>query len=124
MIIVDSFCCFLYNISINKEGGDIMEKMYWFSTWKHAIDVEFRYNRLENEMYEMRNGIGRWAGHKMTKEDFDMYDKMEALAEKLDEVRDYMVGAGDGAVKLPGRLYSVAMDAVLWATNARTKYVA
>lgn len=96
-----------------------MEKMYWFSTKNHAHDVEFRFARLQNEMYEMRNGLGKWEGKKMTQTDFDMYNKMEALAEKLDEVRDYMVGAGDVAVKLPGRLYSVAMDAVCWATTVR-----
>ena len=40
-----------------------MEKMYWFSTKNHAHDVEFRFARLQNEMYEMRNGLGKWEGY-------------------------------------------------------------
>ena len=96
-----------------------MKKMYWFSTKNHAHDVEFRFARLQNEMYEMRNGLGRWEGKKMTSADFDMYEKMEVLADKLDEVRSYFAGAGDAPVKLPGELYAVAMDAVWWALNVR-----
>lgn len=38
-----------------------MEKMYWFSTKNHAHDVEFRFARLQNEMYEMRTA---WASGK------------------------------------------------------------
>lgn len=97
-----------------------MEKMYWFSTKNHAHDVEFRFARLQNEMYEMMNGLGKWEGHKLTERDFNMYDKMEALADQLDEVRSYFAGAGDAPVKLPGHLYAIAMDAVCWATEVRS----
>lgn len=96
-----------------------MEKMYWFSTKNHAHDVEFRFARLQNEMYEMRNGLGKWEGKKMTKADFDTYEKMEVLADKLNEVRSYFAGAGDAPVKLPGSLYAIAMDSVCWATTVR-----
>lgn len=96
-----------------------MEKMYWFSPNKHGMDIEFRYNRVRNTMSEMVSGMGDWEHKKPTKEDYDLYEKLEKLADRLDEIRDLMFRNGCCPIKLTAKLYSLAMETVMWASEAR-----
>ena len=84
-----------------------MEKMYWFSTKKHAHDINLRSDRLSNEIAELERD-----GKEVPK-------AMTELKERLDEIIGYMSGACDQPVQLPGRLYGLAMDTVGWAAAFR-----
>lgn len=87
-----------------------MEKYYWFSTSKHAHDIEFRYNRVSNEIADMQYNAK------------EVPDQMYELQDKLDELRSYMCGACGQPVKIPASLYDLAMETVLWAAEARSKH--
>ena len=84
-----------------------MEKMYWFSTKKHAHDIEYRRNRCFNEVGQLEY------------ENKPVPKELRKLLEDLEEIRGYLAGMGNYPVQLPARLYGVAMDAVGWAAAAR-----
>jgi len=84
-----------------------MGKSYWFSTKKHAHDIEFRYLRCCNEIAEYER-----AGKQAPQSLMD-------LACRLDEIRDYMVGACGRPIQLPENLYKVAVDTIGWAASMR-----
>jgi len=84
-----------------------MEKLYWFSTKQHAHDVEFRCNRVYNNICGMEN-----KGKKVP-------DSMYRLHDDLEAILCYMAGSCDRPVQLPGRLYAIARDSVAWANSVR-----
>jgi hypothetical protein len=82
-------------------------KMYYFSTAKHAHDIEFRSARCKNEIarYE-RDGK-------------EAPDALVKLSERLEEIRDYMAGACGMAIQLPANLYKLAVETIGWAASMR-----
>jgi len=85
-------------------------KSYPFSVTKHQHDIEFRFNRVKNEMYDMEHGDIPW--------DDATYEKMNELSDQLEELMSYVYGSG-GIAWIPGHLYGLAQDTVAWADNAR-----
>ena len=84
-----------------------MKKSYWFSTKKHAHDIEFRYASCTNEIahYEQEGKA--------------VPQSLITLLERLNEIRDYMVGACNQPIQLPENLYKVAVDTIGWAASMR-----
>lgn len=90
------------------------EKLYPFSNEKHAHDIEFRYNRICNEIHDMQLAP-EFGGRKHTAEEFDKaWDEME----KLQEVYD-IVCIGGGISWLTGKQYAIAKECVAWASETR-----
>ena len=79
------------------------QKLYPFSAQKHAHDIDYRRNRAYNELMD---------GSKDA-------NKLEALIEKLDEIRTLMVG-NQKVVWLTGTQYALAIDSVGWAQSQRS----
>ena len=77
-------------------------KLYPFSAQKHAHDIEFRRARAFNEFAQ--------SGYTDT--------KLEALIERLDEIRSLMVGCPT-IVWLSGKQYGLAIESVAWASAER-----
>ena len=73
---------------------------------KHAHDIEFRYNRCKNIMYDMENGDTEWID--------DTYDKLEKLSDALDEIRSFE-GNFYPMTYLPYPLYELAKETIAWA---------
>ena len=88
-----------------------MEKMYYFSFSKHAHDLEFRRNRLKNTIDDILMGGG--------KVDWSAIEKMEKEIDDINEIFTYWDGRP--ASKIPARLYGVAKNATLWASNTRAE---
>jgi hypothetical protein len=87
-------------------------KLYPFSVQNHAHDIEFRKNRVWNEMNDMETGEVPWDDVK--------YEKMEALLEQLMDLHLAMFNSRDGRiVYLNGRQIGLAKETVLWAANER-----
>lgn len=82
-------------------------KKYYFSTNKHAHDIEFRFARLTNLRARLES------------ENKPIPEWLERTIERLDEIRDYMVGACGRPIQLTGELYALAMDTVGWASINR-----
>lgn len=87
-------------------------KTYKFSTRKHAHDIEFRRNRLKNDISAVENGE--------VKVDKQTYFKMLALLDKLTELLEAVMYNGNGIVcELTGEQYGLAVETVGWAALQR-----
>lgn len=82
-------------------------KSYYFSTAKHAHDIEFRFARLTNLRARLE-----YEGKPIS-------ESLERTIDSLDKIRGYMVGACGRAIQLPADLYAVAVDTVGWAAGMR-----
>ena len=82
-------------------------KTYYFSTAKHAHDIEFRFARLTNLRARLESD-GK-----------PISASLSHTIESLDKIRDYMSGACGNAICLPADLYAVAVDTVGWAASMR-----
>lgn len=82
-----------------------MDKMYYFSTRKHAHDIEFVYNRA-CLLYECI-----WTdGYECTEEEFD---KLETVIDNLETLRTAVLNSEDGKVcKLTGKELGLARRTV------------
>lgn len=90
------------------------QKMYPFSTRKHAHDIEFYKNRLYNTMCDMENGEIPWDGER--------YEKMyEFYFGELMELYDAVCfNTRDGVVSyLTGKQIALAKQIVVWASETR-----
>jgi hypothetical protein len=83
-------------------------KTYPFSGTKHAHDIEFRRNRCFNLMHDMEVGTAPWSEAE--------YDRLQDLHDKL---TDLLLCMHEGVCQVPGRLYGLAKETVLWAAEAR-----
>lgn len=82
-------------------------KMFYFSTAKHAHDIQFRFAHLSNLRAKLES-------------DGKLVPKfLERIIENLDKIRGYMVGACGRPIQLPGELYALAVDTVGWAAGMR-----
>ena len=87
-------------------------KTYKFSTRKHAHDIEFRRNRLKNEISAVENGE--------VKVDKQTYFKMIDLLDELTELLEAVLYNGNGIVcELTGKQYGLAVETVGWANSQR-----
>lgn len=87
-------------------------KTYKFSTRKHAHDIEFRRNRLKNEISAVENGE--------VKVDNQTYCKMIDLLDELTELLLSVMNNGNGIVcELTGKQYGLAVETVCWAELQR-----
>ena len=87
-------------------------KLYPFSAQKYAHSIEFRRNRVFNEMRDMESGETPW--------DSKNYDAMNELHEQLTELLSEVMFSGDGRVAwLTGKQIALAKETVAWASNAR-----
>lgn len=88
------------------------EKLYPFSAHKHAHSIEFRRNRVFNEMRDMESGETAW--------DCKKYDAMCELHDQLTDLLQAVLYSGDGRVAwLTGKQIGLAKETVLWASSAR-----
>lgn len=100
------------NITPKENRGVHNYNRYPFSMQKHAHDIEFRKNRIFNEMHDMEMGEIPW--------DEEIYNKMEALLDKLKDLLDAVLNSRDGKVSfLTGPQIKLAKETVLWAENER-----
>lgn len=87
-------------------------KLYPFSTAKHAHDIEYRRNRVYIEMRESEDDRDK---------KFD--DTYYALCDLYDELTDLLqavLNSRDGRVcYLTGKQYGLAQECVMWASNRR-----
>lgn len=87
-------------------------KTYKFSTREHAHDIEFRRNRLKNEISAVENGE--------VKVDNQTYFKMIDLLDELTELLEAVLYNGNGIVcELTGKQYGLAVETVGWADLQR-----
>lgn len=94
----------------DREGN----KLYPFSVRKHQHDIEFRYNRLSNEIRDMQTAP-EFGGRKHTVEEFD---KAWNELEDLKVVRE-RVFIPYPVAWLTGKEYRIARDCVAWAQTTR-----
>ena len=88
------------------------KKLYPFSVAKHAHDIEFRRNRVKNELGDYFNGE-----LKLNDEEFN---KLCELEEKLTELLEAVLNNSNGRVcYLTGEQIGLAKECVLWANNKR-----
>ena len=85
-------------------------KWYYFSFAKHAHDIQFRINRLQNTLDDAWYGNIKLSGEQV--------EKMEKEIEDLNEVLNCWDGRP--ASKIPANLYGVAQNAVTWARETRS----
>lgn len=83
-------------------------KKYPFSIAKHGHDIEFRINRIKNIRDDMRD-----AGT-MTDE---LEERADNVLEALYEILSYYPEGG--VVWLPGKLYGIAKETAIWASETR-----
>ena len=88
-------------------------KLYPFSAEKHAHDIEFRKNRVANELHDLLNSEGTADGNQI--------DKMEALLNDLRNLLSVILGTcRDGKIAyLTGPQIALAKESVAWAAEAR-----
>ena len=92
--------------------GKRTPKTYPFSTQKHAHDIEFRKNRVFCEMHDMEVGT--------TKMDWELYNKLYELKDKLDDLLEAVCNSRDGRIcYLTGPQIGLAKETVLWASETR-----
>lgn len=91
-------------------------KLYPFSSVKHAHDIEYRRNRVKNELCDY------YAGElKLSDEDFE---KLHDLERKLEELLLAVLNTRDGRVcYLTGEQIGLAKECVLWAENRRARAI-
>lgn len=90
-------------------------KLYPFSAKKHAHDIEYRYNRAKNELYDYESGEVE-----MTAE---TANRIEALKQELADLICAIQWNRDnrGVAWLTGEQYSLAMQSVQWAEAMRAE---
>ena len=76
-----------------------------FRTEEHAHDIEFRRNRVMNELDDNRDSLTT-----------EQYEKMEKLVDDLTEILEYI---SFPTTFLPYNLYQVARETINWAAGAR-----
>ncbi len=87
-------------------------KLYPFSTAKHAHDIEYRRNRVKNELCDYFGGE-----LKMNDEEFN---KLCELEKALTELLQAVLNSRDGRVcYLTGKQIGLAKECVMWAQNRR-----
>ena len=92
-------------------------KTYYFSTAKHAHDIEFYRNRLKNTLSAMENGE--------IPMDCDRYDRIyDFLNGELEDLYNAVCfGTNDGITcQLTGRQISLAKKIVFWASEQRASH--
>lgn len=89
-------------------------KLYPFSTAKYAHDIEYRRNRVKNELCDYFDGELN-----LSDEEFNQLCELE---ESLTELLQAMLNSCDGRVcYLTGEQISLAKECVLWAANRRLR---
>ena len=87
-------------------------KLYPFSAQKYAHDIEFRRNRVKNELYDAQMD-----------RNFDaaLLDMMEELADQLTDLLSAILGTcRDGRIAyLTGQQIGLAKETVIWAAEQR-----
>lgn len=84
------------------------QKLYPFSTRKHAHDIDFRRDRCVNELRRAED-----------RGDIRLVTKLESLRDRLDVIRNKMAGACGAVVYLTGAEWALANECVAWAAAAR-----
>ena len=89
------------------------QKLYPFSLTKHAHDVDFRYNRLFNEISDIECGLTEVSREKYYMM-LDLKDAIESL------ILDGFSNTSDGKVcYLTGKQIGLAKECVAWASSIR-----
>lgn len=84
-------------------NGKLVKAYPAFNTEAHAHDIEFRYNRLHNEIWE-----DKYRGKEL--------EEAEKMVDDLGEILSWL----DWPVTyLPYNLYQLARETILWADMAR-----
>lgn len=87
-------------------------KLYPFSTAKHAHDIEYRRNRVKNELCDYFEGE-----LKLSNKEFN---KLCDLAEALNDLLRAVLNSADGKVcYLTGKQIGLAKECVAWASMRR-----
>ena len=87
-------------------------KLYPFSTIKHAHDIEYRRNRVKNELCDYFNGELELSDKE--------FNKLCELEEKLTELLQAILNSSDGRIcYLTGEQTALAKECVEWAGNRR-----
>lgn len=87
-------------------------KLYPFSTAKHAHDIEYRYNRVKNELCDYFDGELELSN--------DEFDALCDLKEALTDLLEAVLNSRDGRIcYLTGKQIGLAKECVMWATNSR-----
>ena len=82
-------------------------KLYPFSVQKHAHDIEFRLNRVSNEMHDAL-------------EEGKEFEKFETLHDSLIDLLEAVLNSRDGRIAyLTGKQIGLAKETIAWASNAR-----
>lgn len=88
-------------------------KLYPFSVQKHAHDVEFRRNRVQNQIHDLVVG-------ESTESYKGELDELEALETGLTDLLLAVLDSRDGRVAyLTGKQIGLAKETVLWAGESR-----
>jgi hypothetical protein len=87
------------------------EKLYPFSARKHAHDIEFRRNRVNNEINDMEFGRVPW--------DDETYNRMYGVFDALTELLEVIMGSHAPIVQLTGAQIGLAKETVWWAQETR-----
>ena len=94
-------------------------KLYPFSGTKHAHDIDFRRNRVHNEIAQAIADTRIENGRVICPVDRKTFEAMEELAARLDDLILYM---HEGVVWLDGKRWALANECVNWAAMTRTRY--
>lgn len=83
-------------------------KLYPFSTQKHAHDIEYRYNRVKNDLCDYFEGELKLSDAE--------FDKLCELEEALTELLLAVMNSADGRVSyFTGKQIGLAKECVMWA---------
>ena len=88
-------------------------KLYPFSAHKHAHDIEFRKNRIANEVHDMEIGLTEWNDV--------WYERAQELLDNLRDLLSAVLGScRDGRIAyITGPQIALAKETVLWAAEQR-----
>lgn len=87
-------------------------KLYPFSTAKHAHDIEYRMNRVKNELCDYFEGTIELSDAE--------FEKLCELEEALTDLLLSVMNSADGRVSyLTGKQIGLAKECVLWAESRR-----
>ena len=91
-------------------------KTYFFSSRKHAHDIEFRKNRTFNEMHNLE-----LSDTKLTETELDTLCQLHDLYEALTDLLLAVLSTQDqrGVARLTGKQLGLAKETVLWAESTR-----
>lgn len=80
-----------------------------FNTERHAHDIEYRYNKVSNELYDAC----------ISKE--STVQQVERLEKLQDELSEILHWVSYPLTYLPYDLYKVAKETIVWASEARAR---